>query len=233
VVSVSLLDVPQNDGGTLTPADIFTLTNTERAKEGLPKLTYNKKLAVIAEAKAMDMIKQQYFEHKSPQGIDVSGLAEKYGYDYSHIGENLALGDFDSNAHVMDGWMNSPGHRANILNTHYSEIGVAAIMGKWEGREVWFAVQEFGTPPPDCAKPDPILHTKIEIFQTQIEAMELTLGKLKQEIDAGIGTLEERTQRVNDYNTIVEGYNKLIVTERGFVSEYNQAVKSYNTCVGV
>jgi len=233
VVPVVTPDVPSNEGGALTAADIFTLTNVERSKQGLAPLIYNKKLAVIAEAKAMDMIKQQYFEHKSPQGIDIGGLAEQYDYVYSHIGENLALGDFTSSTHVVKGWMDSPGHRANILNVHYAEIGIAAIVGKWEGREVWFAVQEFGTPLPDCVKPDPLLYTKIEIFQTQIEAMESTLAKLKAEIDAGTGTPQERSQKVDDYNTIVSGYNKLIVTERDFISEYNAAVKSYNTCMNI
>ena len=226
-------DVPRSDGGALDPADIFILTNEERAKEGLPKLAYSNRLSAIAEVKAMDMIIQQYFEHKSPQGVDVGGLAERYGYAYSHVGENLALGDFASSSHVVNGWMDSPGHRANILNIHYTEIGIAAVIGKWEGRDVWFSVQEFGTPAPDCTKPDPLLGSKIEILEVEIDQTASMLTSLKQEIDSGVGTTEERDQKIDDYNRMVEGYNVTIATERGFVADYNAQVKVYNACMGV
>ena len=69
----------------------------------------------------------------------------KAGYDFSSAGENLAV-NFSDSKDVIDAWMNSPEHRANILSNKFTEIGVATAMGTYEGSQVVFVVQEFGTP---------------------------------------------------------------------------------------
>lgn len=222
---------PSGDGA-LNPKDITLLTNNERNNQSLPSLTFNKRLSAMAEAKAADMINKQYFAHVAPDGTDIAKLADTYGYQYLNIGENLALGDFKDSADVVLGWMNSPGHRANILNTHFTEIGVAAVLGNYQGRLVWYSVQEFGRPLPDCVKPNSILEQKISLYQSQISMTETTLLHLREEIDAdGIDQATYR-EKVKDYNTIVTLYNTLVATVKSDIATYNQGVNAYNVCIG-
>jgi len=217
--------------GALNQQDIILLTNSERIKAGLSPLAFNATLSLIAEAKAKDMIARQYFAHMSPSGIDVSGLAVEYGYQYKNIGENLALGDFENSKDVVDGWMNSPGHRANILNTDFTQIGVAAIVGSYNGHLVWYSVQEFGRPLPKCTMPDSALEQKIDLYQSEIETTEATLLRLKSEIESP--NIDEETYRakVKDYNIIVKSYNDLVEAVKSAIAAYNAQVSAYNTCV--
>ena len=92
------------------------------------------------------MFAEQYFAHESPLGNDMVALAGTYNYPYRTIGENLAIGNYLSSQQMVTSWMNSSGHRANILNTSYTEIGVAVVRGTFEGREVWIGVQIYGKP---------------------------------------------------------------------------------------
>ena len=231
-VSATSSDTPSSIG-VLNQRDVIMLTNNERVANGLPSLAYNKQLSEMANAKAVDMIQKQYFAHVSPDGIDLSKLAQTYGYGYLNVGENLALGDFTSSADVVTGWMNSPGHRANILNKNFTEIGVAAIQGNYEGRVVWYAVQEFGRPLAACSLPDPLLKKKIDISQGQINTLEQTLANLKAEIDTpGIDTATYNA-KVADYNTLVALYDQLIGTTKQDIQSFNAAAGVYNMCVGV
>ena len=221
-----------SSSGSLHQQGILVIVNIERDKEGLSPLTLNSTLSVIAEVKALDMINHQYFAHVAPDGTDIADLAARYGYEYLSIGENLAMGDFVSNADVMDGWMNSPGHRANILNNDYTEIGISAVRGMYEGRLVWYAVQEFGRPASLCPKPPELLAKKIAIYEEQIDKLEETLSALLEEINAGGIDRATYNAKVKDYNTIVDLYNDLIVMAKEAVREYNDAAAKYNTCIG-
>ena len=215
--------------GALNQQDIFLLTNKERVNAGLPELHFSARLSAIAEAKAVDMIDKQYFEHVSPSGVGIAQLSEIYGYKYISIGENLALGTFSDSADVLLGWMNSPGHRANILKPAYTEIGISAILGNYEGNEVWFAVQEFGRPLSDCTPPDTYLEKKIIIFNDQLKSLSTTLANLKSKME--VGTIEERNKHINDYNTIVGLYNDILSTVKSDVEQYNESVRAYNQCI--
>lgn len=143
---VSNPTAPSTQSAELTSAGVIKLVNEARAKQGLAPLTENQKLSTSAKMKAEDMLKNQYFAHNSPSGTTPSYLADSAGYVYSSFGENLAYGNFKNNDALMNGWMNSSGHKANILNPSYTEIGVSVIKGKYNGREVWMAVQHFGKP---------------------------------------------------------------------------------------
>lgn len=215
----------------LDALEIIMITNEERARDGALPLTWNARLAEEAMAKAKDMISKQYFAHVSPSGTTVSDLANIHGYAYSLIGENLALGDFVSSRDVMNGWMNSPGHRANILKKGYTEIGVAAIMGAYEGRQVWYAVQEFGRPPPNCPPAD--ANKESVIKQTEVKMDELTaqLTMLKQKIDARAGTREEINAAIDQYNTIAAMHNDLLSSLKTIITAYNAEVATYNACI--
>jgi len=128
----------------LTNAGIFLATNNARVEQGLPKLARNSVLDTIALARLNDMFANQYFAHDSPTGKDVAGLTTVYNYTFRFIGENIAMGGYTSSQAMLDSWMKSPGHRANILSTQYTELGVAVKKGMLNGREVSIGVQVFG-----------------------------------------------------------------------------------------
>jgi uncharacterized protein YkwD len=215
----------------LSVVEIVALTNLERIARGLAPLTLNARLNAMAEAKAVDMISHGYFAHVSPSGVDIGTLATTYGYEYIRVGENLALGDFASSSHVVTGWMRSPGHRENILEPEFTEIGVAVMRGEWEGREVWWAVQEFGKPLPNCPAPDELLKKKIEIFDEQLAMLKQTLDGAKKELDS-IQSPAMYREKVEEYNLLVDLFNGLLETQKTQVAQFNQSVAAYNACIG-
>lgn len=129
----------------ITSANIIDLTNTTRDSLGLGTLKTNSELAAAAQAKADDMVQNQYFAHVSPAGVTPWDWIQRSGYKYSYAGENLAV-NFISAEGVQEGWMASPSHRANIVNTHYNDIGVGVGTGQYEGYTSTFVVEMFGSP---------------------------------------------------------------------------------------
>lgn len=97
-------------------------TNEERVAGALGGLTLNAKLNSAAQAKANDMAARDYWSHNTPEGDQPWVFISNAGYEYQSAGENLAYG-FDSSTEAVIGWMNSPGHKANIMNTGYTEVG--------------------------------------------------------------------------------------------------------------
>ena len=224
--------VTPNTSGDLNENDILVIVNTERKAQGLGALTYNKKLATMALIKAKDMIAKQYFAHVAPDGTDVVMLAERQSYDYLNIGENLAMGDFVSSQDVMTGWMNSPGHRANILNKNYTELGISAVEGNYQGRIVWYAVQEFGRPASTCTKPDAVLEVKIVADEAQIAQIQAALGtKLTQMKDPNLDRATYNAM-VADYNNAVSVYNSLAASIKAEIIVFNSLVDQFNACLG-
>jgi uncharacterized protein YkwD len=101
-------------------------TNEERVVGGLGSLTLNSKLNSAAQAKANDMATRDYWSHNTPDGQEPWVFISNAGYDYKTAGENLAYG-FDSSTEAVIGWMNSPGHKANIMNNGYTEVGFGIV----------------------------------------------------------------------------------------------------------
>jgi uncharacterized protein YkwD len=132
----------------LTKNGIIAQTNKARQENGaLPSLSENFLLNAIAEERLKDMFKNQYFSHYPPSGENFTELASRFGYAYSRLAENIASGVYRNDEKIVDGWMLSPGHRANILSSDVSEIGVAVGKGYLKGNETWISVQIFGHPP--------------------------------------------------------------------------------------
>jgi uncharacterized protein YkwD len=122
-------------------AEVLRLVNVERAKAGCGALTTDSRLAAAAQAHSADMAANNYFSHTGRNGSDVSDRVEAAGYRWSAVGENIAKGQ-PTPAAVMQAWMNSSGHRANILNCRFRNIGIGLANA---GRSpVW--TQDFGTP---------------------------------------------------------------------------------------
>ena len=124
--------------------DIIDLVNEARTAEGLGTVKENFRLKLSAMEKAEHMRDNDYFEHISPSGLNPWYFAQKQNYEYRSFGENLALGYFSAKS-VHEGWMNSPGHRANILSENFEEIGVAILEFQQDGRKSYLIVQHFGT----------------------------------------------------------------------------------------
>ncbi|WP_419958115.1 S-layer homology domain-containing protein [Psychrobacillus psychrotolerans] len=110
-------------------SETIKLVNLERKKHGLTALVEDKMLSQIAFIKADDMILNNYFEHTSPIYGAPWDMADGFGYFYKTFGENIAHGYEESNE-VVTAWMNSPGHRANILNSKYTTIGVGIALNE-------------------------------------------------------------------------------------------------------
>jgi hypothetical protein len=131
--------------GDITPSKVIELTNRARTANSMGTLSENAKLSQAANAKARDMIKNDYFAHISPSGRDPWYWMKKEGYEYKAAGENLAI-NFTSAKEEQSAWMDSQTHRANILNAQYQEIGVAVVEGKIDGQNSIVTVQMFGSP---------------------------------------------------------------------------------------
>lgn len=129
---------------TITSAFLIDQANQARREAGLPNLTPNTLLQESARMKAEDMFKYGYFAHNSPSGVSPWKWFNDVEYDYIYAGENLAI-DFTTGEGVHEAWMESPGHRKNILNERYSEIGIAVVTGNFEGRTTTIVVQHFGS----------------------------------------------------------------------------------------
>lgn len=215
----------------LTHEGVLYWTNVQRVNSGLPALTESQELNSSALLKTQDMLFQQYFGHISPQGQAVGDLAKEAGYEFIAIGENLALGDFEDDQILVEGWMASLGHRENILNPQYQEIGVTVLRGQYQGRTTWLAVQHFGKPLSACPQPSEDILVQITKNQDQIEVLYFALT----EFEAEIKTIRpkrgpEYNQRVQEYNNLVEQYNALIEETKVLVEEYNVQVKLFNQC---
>ena len=124
---------------------IVEMTNQTRAKEGLNTLKVNPELSAAAAAKADDMIKNGYFAHFSPTNVSPWFWIKQNGYNYKYAGENLAM-NFSETDQVINGWLNSPSHKANLLNGNYQDIGVAVLSGQVNGQSRVVVVQMFGSP---------------------------------------------------------------------------------------
>ncbi|WP_411098506.1 CAP domain-containing protein [Streptomyces sp. x-45] len=121
-------------------AQVLALVNEERAAAGCSPVTANDRLTRAADDYSDVMASSGVMSHTGPDGSTMASRVEAAGYQWSTLGENIARGQGDA-ASVMDSWMNSPGHRANILNCSFKELGVGVHFG--DGGPWW--TQDFGT----------------------------------------------------------------------------------------
>jgi hypothetical protein len=132
------------------PGEVIALTNGERTKVGDGAVSENTLLSLAAQNKAQDMAARGYFSHTGPDGKEPWAWISEAGYTYRYAGENLAV-RFDESADVVNAWMASPTHRANIVKPVYTEIGIGVAQGMYEGAPATFVVQYFGTPQAQAA----------------------------------------------------------------------------------
>jgi uncharacterized protein YkwD len=201
----------------ISPTQIVEMTNSKRSSAGLSPLTVNEQLNQAALAKANHMFANDYWAHVAPDGTNPWTFIRNAGYAYSVAGENLAR-DFADAGSIVDAWMNSETHRANIVHQKYSEIGIAVVDGKLGGVETTLVVQMFGNPvvaapslPPATPEPTnaPVVESQPEPVAVVPEATPITLeiAQLEPVIEAdpdftplpalsesALGIRKERTQ---------------------------------------
>ncbi|WP_416150389.1 CAP domain-containing protein [Salipaludibacillus sp. HK11] len=117
-----------NSSANATELAVFELVNQERAKHGLSALKIDDEVGKVARAKSQDMSDNNYFSHTSPTYGSPFDMLKHYGVSYRSAGENIAAGQ-RSAENVMDSWMNSPGHRQNILSDSFTHIGIGYVEG--------------------------------------------------------------------------------------------------------
>ncbi len=217
---------------SLSSEGVFQWTNIHRQEAQLSSLQRNVLLDEIAARKIQDMFSRQYFEHVSPSGENISDGAEHAGYEFIAIGENLALGNYASDQALVQAWMDSPGHRENILGARYQEIGIALKQGLFEGKTTWLAVQVFALPLSACDVPSETVKHQIDFEKIQIEALAFQLEQMAAELE------EQRpkfgpwyNKKVAEYNAKVEEYNSLVADVRIKINTYNMQVQEFNECV--
>jgi len=222
---------PKIEGGELTVGGIIEETNKRRENLGYSLLIEDETLNRTASKKIDDMFEGQYFAHISPKGEGVGDIAESLGYKFILIGDNLAMGNYSDDEDVVNAWMDSPGHRRNILDQRYEKIGVSAREGEYEERKIWMAVQVFSLPQSSCPMVDENLEKEIEDKKNEIESVLMEIEKIKESIDdvergsdLHIEKSEKYREFVQEYNLLLDEYNKII-------NSYNNQVKEREDCI--
>jgi hypothetical protein len=108
---------------SISSGKVIELTNKLRIESGISPLNISPQLSAAAQDKAQDLVKRNYWSHETPEGYPFWIFADKQGYDWIYLGENLAA-DFKTPEGIVNAWFASPSHRKNILNKNYQDIGV-------------------------------------------------------------------------------------------------------------
>jgi hypothetical protein len=232
----------------LDASHIIKLTNEYRASLGLTPLRENFQLTHAAEYRANDMISNRYYAHVNPITGEGPGEAIKdANYQYRTYAENIAMGNWQSNRHIVDGWINSPGHRANIVNPNIREIGVAIIKDTTTplGRpSAYYGVQLFASPMPDCTRPSEVDKALLQEMQRKNDDIWRRVNIQKSEIErlqARIHRENNNTTKkrmINDFNRQINAYNSLVAEAKGMqdslqlvIQSYNSRIHEYNACM--
>jgi len=183
---------------SVLPAVVAEETNLSRAQEELPPLVRSPLLDEAARLKAQDMADKGYFSHWSPNGTSPWYWFEMVDYSYLNAGENLAVHFTDSTA-VVDAWLDSPSHRANIMNAKYTEIGIGTASGRFEGYDTVFVVQLFGTPAKAAV-------ATIDRAPEELDPAEETFATLGVPAVAGVEETKETIDLTESGTMVVESF---------------------------
>ncbi len=210
--------------------EVIELTNLMRSQHELSPLTENSKLTAAARIKAIEMIEKQYFAHDSPTGQNVKDLAEKVDYHFLIVGENLAKGEFKNSFDLVQGWMNSPDHRKNILEKKYEEIGVAIERGTYNGQELWMAVQLFGTELGVCPQPSEEMALEIDSMREGMDKIMMEIESLDFQIKEE-DSIEKQNELIRKRNVLADEYNQLREELQPVINDYNRQIEEREACI--
>ena len=222
------------------PDVLVEQTNEQRSINNTNTLTVNPLLEEAATLKALDMASRGYFAHNTPDGKTPWYFLDQVNYKYKYVVENLAV-NFNESSDVTLAWMNSPGHRANIVKKEYTEIGIATAKGFYEGHEAVFVVQFFGTPSINNTNTQKVvLSTNNEITNSNNVLGEEIKTTPKQQTKKPTSTTKEvkkiainNTQEkivneVKENTPIVTKDNKLVSNEVSAISSLSKKVTNFN-----
>lgn len=199
---------------TILPAVVTDATNEARAEEGRAPLSRNSLLDEAARLKAEDMAAKEYFAHWSPEGTSPWHWFNEAGYAYASAGENLAV-HFTDSGEVVDAWLDSPTHRANIMNGKFTEIGIGTAEGQYEGYDTVFVVQMFGAPAKAVATPtEPVVEEDVPVAETEAEIEVAT--SVPTEV-AG-ASMEENVSVTDDGTVVYESFAATAVSNAETIS---------------
>ncbi|MEI6553607.1 MAG: CAP domain-containing protein [bacterium] len=215
----------------LTADGVFADTNNQRKLQSLPALIRSSVLDKSAEIKLNDMFSNQYFEHVSPSGSSVSDVVNAVGYKFLVVGENLALGSFAGDDGVVGAWMASEGHRANILDKRYTEMGVAVGYGMYKGKMQWLAVQHFARPMSSCPAPSAGTKDRITKDKEELVLSESDINSTKKIVDKTESSDPNFQSIINSYNALVNDYNNKLKNLKTEIVNYNSQVNNFNSCL--
>jgi len=227
------LDIESSDKLTyLSREGILSFTNKQRDALGLTRLSANAQLSEVAHQKLKDMFARKYFDHIAPDGTRLEDLVSQTKYSYLIAGENLAKGNFENDKLLVEAWMKSPGHRANIVHPHYQEIGIAVGQGEFEGRQQWLAVQTFASPESMCVQASEKLLKEIEEKQSSVEKMTSDLQIRNSDLTSLQSyQVREYEMLAGEYNALAGETNEAIQQLRFLVGQYNSQLHDRNECV--
>jgi hypothetical protein len=166
----------------ITVSELISLSNLERARVGVEPLSPNSLLNQAAQAKATEMLSLGYFSHTSVTDRPPWAFIEDVGYDYTLAGENLAR-DYDNSESLINAWLASPTHKANLLNPDYRDIGLAITTGTYpDGKPTVIVVQLLAKPSTNVLTENPrftsselLSNTKTSIWPAIIMILALAL----------------------------------------------------------
>jgi hypothetical protein len=238
LLSTPLIIFGRGNATPFTPSAVIDETNRQRSIYGVPVLKENSLLNSAAEIKVRDIFEKQYFDHVSPVGHGPDALAKIVGYEYVSIGENLAMGSFGDEGSLVEAWMQSQGHRENILRNQFQEIGLAVGRGVYNGQQVLIAVQEFGRPLSSCPFVDSSLKKEIDQKKVELTTLSSTLETVRSDIDdvnasSSLENIQKYQDKVNLYNSQVTQYNSLVSYIKDKTSVYNGQVRNFNNCLRI
>lgn len=223
--------IPEVDATiSLTEESILARTNSERIEKGVMPVTKSAILTKSATIKAQDILARQYFAHESPDSKVVSDLVTSAGYTYVSVGENLALGTFKNSEDLIHAWMNSQGHKENILSSRYTELGIGIVRGSYKGDIVWVIVQHFGKPLSACDSPDELFRQTIEGQAQALEVLYDTIQQEQKAIKSHRSPLEYEAA-IEQVNNNIDSYNETSKQLAQAIEKYNKDVQSFNACI--
>ncbi len=190
--------------------DVYVLLNKERESAGLKPLLLNHSLYYSAEAKALDMISNNYFAHEGLDGKMPWDWVSRKDYPYLYIGENLGM-NFASAESVHRALMNSPSHKKNIMNEKYTDIGLIVTRGNLNGKETNILVQIFGAEKkPEPAESEIVVMAPLEKNESLVEKEEIPKKDDKTEVASSEITFEEETKEQKSAVAEIETEKKII-----------------------
>lgn len=197
-------------------SDLLTFTNQERTSRGISALSLNNKLNSAAQSKAQHMIDYNYWAHVAPDGTTPWYFIDSTGYGYQKAGENLAYG-FATSSGTVQGWMNSPSHAENLLDTNYSEVGFGIKDGaNFQGDENTVVVAMYGQPHVASAQ-----NTQPASTAQQSEPAPVAASEQPQSQPATAAEQTEEPQEERE--PVVRASNPEVVVSSGALPQLNQS----------